>query len=63
MHASSTSASVALVLAGVVSVQVGAALATTLFDDLGPAGTVLLRVALAALVLAAIWRPAVRGMS
>ena len=53
----------ALVLAGVVSVQVGAALATTLFDDLGPAGTVLLRVALAALVLAAIWRPAVRGMS
>jgi inner membrane transporter RhtA len=50
-----------LVLGGVVSVQVGAALATTLFDELGPAGTVLLRVALAALVLAAIWRPAVRG--
>jgi inner membrane transporter RhtA len=49
------------VLGGVVSVQVGAALATTLFDELGPAGTVLLRVALAALVLAAIWRPAVGG--
>jgi len=52
-----------LVLGGVVSVQVGAALATTLFDDLGPAGTVLLRVLLAALVLVAIWRPAVRGTS
>jgi inner membrane transporter RhtA len=60
---SRTSASVALVLGGVVSVQVGAALATTLFDDLGPAGTVLLRVVLAALVLVAIWRPAVRGTS
>jgi inner membrane transporter RhtA len=60
---SRTSASVALVLGGVVSVQVGAALATTLFDDLGPAGTVLVRVVLAALVLVAIWRPAVRGTS
>ena len=46
-----------------MSVQVGAALATTLFDDLGPAGTVLLRVSLAALVLVAVWRPAVRPRS
>jgi inner membrane transporter RhtA len=48
------------VLGGVVSVQVGAALATTLFDELGPGGTVLLRVLLAALVLVAVWRPAFR---
>jgi inner membrane transporter RhtA len=48
-------------MGGVLSVQVGAAVATTLFDELGPEGTVLLRVALAAVVLAAIWRPAFRG--
>jgi inner membrane transporter RhtA len=46
-----------LVLGGVVSVQVGAAVAKTLFDDLGPTGTVLLRLAFAAIVLVAIWRP------
>jgi inner membrane transporter RhtA len=41
---------------------VGAALATTLFDEFGPAGTVLVRVLFSALVLAAIWRPALRGL-
>jgi inner membrane transporter RhtA len=45
------------VLGGAASVQVGAALATTLFDELGPAGTVLVRVLLAAVVLVAVWRP------
>ena len=50
-----------LVLTGIASVQFGSALATTLFDEAGPAGTVLLRTAFAALVLAAIWRPAMRG--
>jgi inner membrane transporter RhtA len=54
-------AAVGLVLTGVASVQFGSALATTLFDEAGPAGTVLLRTAFAALVLAAIWRPAMRG--
>jgi inner membrane transporter RhtA len=54
---------VALVLGGVVSVQIGAAVAFNLFDEIGPAGTVFLRVALAAAVLAALWRPAVRGRS
>jgi inner membrane transporter RhtA len=54
-------AAVGLVLIGVASVQFGSALATTLFDEAGPAGTVLLRTAFAALVLAAIWRPAMRG--
>jgi inner membrane transporter RhtA len=49
----------ALVLLAVSSVQFGAALAKTLFDDVGPAGTVLLRAVFAALVLAAIWRPRV----
>ena len=54
-------AAVGLVLIGIASVQFGSALATTLFDEAGPAGTVLLRTAFAALVLAAIWRPAMRG--
>ncbi len=46
---------------GVGSVQFGAALARTLFDDAGAAGTVLVRVAIAAALLALLWRPAVRG--
>ena len=50
----------ALVLGGIVSVQVGAAFATTLFDELGPGGTVFLRIAFAALLLLAIWRPPLR---
>lgn len=54
----------ALVMAGVASVQIGAAIATTLFDEIGPGGTVLLRTAFAAAVLLAVWHPdraAVRG--
>src|SRR4051794_41810023 len=43
------------------STQTGAAIAKTLFDDLGPAATAFLRVALAAVLLVAIWRPSVRG--
>jgi inner membrane transporter RhtA len=42
-------------------VQFGAALARTLFDEAGPAGTVLVRVGIAAIVLALLWRPPVRG--
>lgn len=49
-------------LGGVLSVQVGAALATTLFDRLAPTGTVLVRILFAAVVLLALWRPAVRGI-
>jgi inner membrane transporter RhtA len=52
-----------LLLVGIASVQVGAAFATKLFDDLGPAGTVLLRVLFAAIVLCAIWRPHPRDHS
>jgi inner membrane transporter RhtA len=50
------------VLGGVVSVQIGAAVATTLFDDVGPVGTVMLRLGFAAVVLVAIWRPALAGV-
>ncbi|HET8975832.1 MAG TPA: hypothetical protein VFN15_04300, partial [Solirubrobacterales bacterium] len=53
---------VALVLCAILSVQLGAAAATTLFDDLGPAGTVLYRLLFAAVVLIAVWRPTVRGL-
>ena len=53
---------VGLVLVAIVSVQVGAAVATELFDELGPVGTVMLRLALAAVVLMAIWRPTARGL-
>ena len=52
-----------LVLGAVASVQTGASLAKSLFDEVGPGGTVLLRVLLAAILLIALWRPAVRGRS
>jgi len=55
--------SMSLVMGAVASVQVGAAIATTLFDELGPAGTVLLRTGFAALVLVLLWRPNLRGRS
>ena len=47
----------------VSSVQFGAALAKSLFDEVGAGGTVFLRVLFAALVLVAVWRPAVAGRS
>ena len=52
-----------LVLGAVASVQVGASFAKSLFEEVGPGGAVLLRTLLAAIVLAAIWRPALRGRS
>ena len=56
-------APVGMVLGAVASVQFGAGLAATLFADLGPIGTVLLRVGFAAVVLVAIWRPRMRGLT
>jgi inner membrane transporter RhtA len=53
---------VLLVLGGIVSVQVGASVAKNLFDEVGPAGAVFLRVGFAALLLVAIWRPSLRGL-
>jgi inner membrane transporter RhtA len=52
-----------LVLAAVSSVQLGGAFAKTVFDEIGPGGTAFLRVLFAALILAALWRPAVRRLS
>lgn len=50
-----------LVLLGIGTVQLGAAIAKSLFHDLGPTGTVFLRVGFAALVLLLLWRPRLRG--
>jgi inner membrane transporter RhtA len=50
----------AQVLAGILSVQVGAALAKQLFGAVGSAGTVALRLFFAALVLLVVWRPSLR---
>ena len=52
-----------LVLLAVSSVQVGAALGKTLFDEIGPGGTVFLRVLAAAIVLGLVWRPRLKGHS
>src|SRR5918992_3977468 len=52
---------VGLVLAAASSLQVGAAFAVTLFDELGPGGAAFLRLAFAAIVLWAIWRPRIEG--
>lgn len=50
----------AQVLAGIVSVQIGAALAKQLFGAVGSSGTVALRLFFAALVLLVVWRPSLR---
>ncbi|KAA2261205.1 EamA family transporter [Solihabitans fulvus] len=50
----------ALVLFGIVSLQVGAAVAKQLFSLAGAAGTVTLRLVGAAVVLVLVWRPSLR---
>lgn len=50
----------ALVLAGMVSVQIGAALAKQLFGMTGAVGAVTLRLFFAAVVLLVVWRPSLR---
>jgi inner membrane transporter RhtA len=52
---------VPLVLVAIGSLQFGAALAGTIFDDVGPAGTALLRAVFAAIILLAVWRPSPRS--
>ncbi len=51
-----------LVLVGMGTVQLGAALAKSLFAALGPTGVVFLRVGFAALVLLLLWRPSPRTL-
>ncbi len=50
----------ALVMAGIVSLQLGQALATRLFAATGPAGVVSLRLLFAGVVLLVFWRSALR---
>jgi inner membrane transporter RhtA len=50
----------ALVLLGIVSVQVGSALAKHLFSEVGSFGTVALRLFFAAATLLLLWRPSLR---
>jgi len=52
---------VGLVVLGMLSVQIGAAFAKSLFPALGSYGTVFLRLGFAALILMVAWRPRVRG--
>ena len=54
---------IALVVVAVSTLQVGAAFAVTLFDEVGSAGAALLRLAIAAVVLLAVWRPSLAGHS
>jgi inner membrane transporter RhtA len=51
---------ISLVVGAIVSVQTGSAVATKLFDDVGPVGAVALRLVLSAVILAVMWRPAMR---
>lgn len=45
------------------TVQFGSSVARTLFDDVGPAGAVMMRIVFASIVLMAVLRPRVRGHS
>ena len=50
-----------LVLLGIGTTQLGAAVAKSLFNEIGSTGTVFLRVGFAALTLLLLWRPRLRG--
>jgi inner membrane transporter RhtA len=52
---------VGMVLTAVASVQIGAAFAVKLFDELQPGGAAFLRLLLAAAILVVAWRPRLRG--
>jgi inner membrane transporter RhtA len=51
---------VGLVLLAAISPQLGAAFAVKVFDELGPAGAAFGRLAFAAVILVALWRPRLR---
>jgi inner membrane transporter RhtA len=46
-----------------ISLQVGAAVAKTLFEQVGPAGVVMLRLVFGATAIALLWRPRIRNGS
>jgi inner membrane transporter RhtA len=50
-----------LAMIGMLSVQLGSTIAKGLFASVGPQGASFLRLALAAVVLLAVWRPTLRG--
>ncbi|WP_433292269.1 EamA family transporter [Actinoplanes sp. CA-030573] len=52
-----------LVMMSIASVQFGSAVARTLFDDLGAAGVTLLRLSIAAVIIAVATRPRLRSWS
>jgi inner membrane transporter RhtA len=52
-----------LVLGGIFSVQFGGALAATLIPEIGVGGAVLLRIGFAAVIIMAVVRPRLRGLS
>lgn len=52
-----------LVVGAIASVQFGSAIAATLFAKVGPGGAVLLRLLFGAIIVAALWRPRIRGRS
>ena len=49
-----------MVIGAISSIQIGAAIATNLFDEVGASGAVFLRLFISAVLLAVIWRPAYR---
>ncbi len=51
----------ALVIGAIASVQIGSAIATKLFGQVGPSGAVLLRLLFASIVLLGVWRPRLHG--
>ena len=57
----SRAVAIGMVVAAAVSPQLGAVIAVSLFDELGPAGAAFLRLAFAAVILWAIWRPRLSG--
>jgi inner membrane transporter RhtA len=61
LPATGRASGVALALASMTTIQLGAALSEPLFDRIGPSGLVALRLALAALILWPFARPRVRG--
>lgn len=49
-----------MLVTAMVSIQVGSAVATSLFDDIGPGGVVFLRTSISAVLLFVLWRPGLR---